>query len=66
MFVRHFEKKKNPVLDMYCFDVNIVLIGAGLITCKFGCTFDSRIMGMTSNVCGFCFVFSQSEPKSRP
>lgn len=39
MFVGHFE---NHVLDIYCYDVNIVLIGAGLTTCKFGCTFDSR------------------------
>lgn len=42
MFVGHSEKKKNHVLDIYCYDVNIVLIGAGLTTCKFGCTFDSR------------------------
>lgn len=39
VFVGHSE---NHVLDIYCYDVNIVLIGAGLTTCKFGCTFDSR------------------------
>lgn len=38
VFVGHSE---NHVLDIYCYDV-IVLIGAGLTTCKFGCTFDSR------------------------
>lgn len=46
VFVGHSEKKKkkNHVLDIYCYDVNIVLIGAGLTTCKFGCTFDSRAL----------------------
>lgn len=39
VFVGHSE---NHVLDIYCYDVNIVLMGAGLTTCKFGCTFDSR------------------------
>lgn len=44
VFVGH--SKKTHVLDIYCYDVNIVLIGAGLSTCKFGCTFfDSRASG---------------------
>lgn len=35
VFVGHSEKEeKNHVLDIYCYDVNIVLIGAGLTTCK--------------------------------
>lgn len=41
VFVGHSE---NHLLDIYCYDVNIVLIGAGLTTCKFGCTFDSRAL----------------------
>lgn len=41
VFVGHSE---NHVLDIYFYDVNIVLIGAGLATCKFGCTFDSRTL----------------------
>lgn len=49
MFVGHSEKKKNHVLDIYCYDVNIVLMGAGLATCKFGCTFlGSRAFGVAS------------------
>lgn len=45
VFVGHSE---NSVLDIYCYDVNIVLIGAGLTTCKFGCTFDAE--------CGYEFA----------
>lgn len=48
MFVGHFE---NHVLDIYCYDVNIVLIGAGLTTCKFGCTFDSRALVWLLQIC---------------
>lgn len=44
VFAGHSE---NHVLDIYCYDVNIVLIGAGLTTCKFGCTFDSRVLVYT-------------------
>lgn len=40
---------ENHVLDIYFYDVNIV-IGAGLTTCKFGCTFDSRAFGITSTI----------------
>lgn len=54
MFVGHSE---NSVLDIYCYDVNIVLIGAGLTTCKFGCTFDSN---------GVTFIDNQLKREARP
>lgn len=38
VFAGHSE---NHLLDIYCYDVNIVPMGAGLTTCTSGCTFVS-------------------------